>query len=164
MIDKTHDQAVVRQAQLQELSRSSVYYQAQPTSESDLKLMRRIDELHLEHPFARVRMLRDMLKLEGHEIVHKQLSPLMRKLDIQAVHRKANTNQRNQAHRIYSYLLRNLTSNRPNQNAYIESFNGRFEKENGLEEAVFRRADHRLFAAGGSRCANQGTVSAARLS
>ena len=65
MIDKNHELPVVRQAQLLELSRSSVYYQAQPASDGDLKLMRRIDELHLEHPFAGARMLRDMLKLEG---------------------------------------------------------------------------------------------------
>ena len=52
MIDKSHELPVVRQAQLLEISRSSVYYQAQPTSENDLKLMRRIDELHLEHPFT----------------------------------------------------------------------------------------------------------------
>ena len=62
MIDKAHDLPVVRQVQLLELSRSSVYYQPQPTSEIDLMLMRRIDELHLEHPFAGARMLRDMLK------------------------------------------------------------------------------------------------------
>ena len=69
MIDKNHELPVVRQAQLLELSRSSVYYRAPPTSESDLKLLRRIDELHLEHPFAGARMLRDMLKLEGYEVV-----------------------------------------------------------------------------------------------
>ena len=67
MIDKSHELPVVRQAQLLELSRSSVYYRAQPTSENDLRLMRRIDGLHLEHPFAGARMLREMLKLEGHE-------------------------------------------------------------------------------------------------
>lgn len=93
MIDKTHKRPVVRQAQLLELSRSWVYYQAQPTSESDLKLMRRIDELHPEHPFAGARMLRDMLKLEGHEIGRKHVSTLMRKLDIQAIYRTANTSR-----------------------------------------------------------------------
>ncbi len=60
MIDKNHHLPVVRQVQLLELSRSSVYYQAQLPPESDLKLMRRIDELHLEHPFAGARMLRDL--------------------------------------------------------------------------------------------------------
>ena len=115
MIDKAHDLPVVRQVQLLELSRSSVYYQPQPTSEIDLMLMRRIDELHLEHPFAGARMLRDMLKLEGHEIGRKHVGTLMKKLDIQAIYRKANTSRRNQAHRIYPYLLRDLVIDRPNQ-------------------------------------------------
>ena len=115
MIDKTHDLPVVRQVQLLELSRSSVYYQAQPIPEADLRLMRRIDELHLEHPFAGARMLCDMLKLEGHEIGRKHVSTLMKQLDIQAIYRKANTSRRNQAHRIYPYLLRDLSIDRPNQ-------------------------------------------------
>ena len=96
MIDKSHELSVVRQAQLLELSRSLVYYQAQPIPEDDLRLMRRIDELHLEHPFAGARMLRDMLKLEGHEIGRKHVSTLMKQLDIQAIYRKANTSRRNQ--------------------------------------------------------------------
>jgi putative transposase len=115
MIDKAHDLPVVRQVQLLELSRSSVYYQPQPISETDLRLMRRIDELHLEHPFAGARMLRDMLKLEGHQIGRKHVSTLMKKLDIQAIYRKANTSRRNQAHRIYPYLLRDLAIDHPNQ-------------------------------------------------
>lgn len=122
MIDKAHDLPVVRQVQLLELTRSSIYYQPQPTSETDLRLMRRIDQLHLEHPFAGARMLRDtsvtlevMLKLEGHEIGRKHVGTLMKKLDIQAIYRKANTSRRNQAHRIYPYLLRDLPVDRPNQ-------------------------------------------------
>jgi len=60
MIDDGHDLPILRQAQLLELSRSVVYYRAQPTSAADLALMRRIDELHLEYPFAGARMLRDL--------------------------------------------------------------------------------------------------------
>src|SRR5664279_5779642 len=73
MIDRTHKLPVVRQVQLLDLSRSTVYYLPQPTPEGDLRLMRRIDELHLEHPFAGSRMLRDMLKLEGVEIGRKHV-------------------------------------------------------------------------------------------
>jgi putative transposase len=65
MIDPTHDLPVTRQAELLQISRSNVYYLPQPVSEADLVLMRRIDELHLNFPFAGTRMLRDMLKLEG---------------------------------------------------------------------------------------------------
>jgi putative transposase len=62
MIDDGHDLPVRRQAQLLELSRSTVYYRPQPTSDADLALMRRIDALHLDHPFAGARMLRDLLR------------------------------------------------------------------------------------------------------
>jgi len=65
MIDPGHELPVVHQAQILELSRSSVYYLRQPTSREELALMRRIDELHLEYPFAGSRMLRDMLRGEG---------------------------------------------------------------------------------------------------
>ena len=115
MIDKTHDLPVVRQAKLLELSRSSIYYRPQPTPESDLRLMRRMDELHLDHPFAGARMLRDMLKLEGVEVGRKHVGTLMKTMGIEALYRKANTSRRNQAHRIYPYLLRHLTIDRPNQ-------------------------------------------------
>ena len=115
MIDKTHDLPVVRQAKLLELSRSSIYYQPQPTPETDLRLMRRMDELHLDYPFAGARMLRDMLKLEGVEIGRKHVGTLMKTMGIEALYRKANTSRRNQAHRIYPYLLRGLTIDRPNQ-------------------------------------------------
>jgi putative transposase len=115
MIDKTHELPVVRQVQLLDLSRSSVYYQPQPMSESDLRLMRRIDKLHLDHPFAGARMLRDLIRLGGIEIGRKHVGTLMKKMGIEALYRKTNTSRRNQAHRIYPYLLRHLTIDRPNQ-------------------------------------------------
>ena len=95
MIDRTHELPVVRQAQLLALARSSVYYQPQPMSESDLRLMQRIDKLHLDHPFAGARMLRDMLKLDGVEIGRKHVGTLMQKMGIEALYRKANTSRRN---------------------------------------------------------------------
>ena len=60
MIDADHPLPVTRQATRLELSRSSVYYRPEHTPESDLRLMCRIDELHLEHPYAGARMLRDI--------------------------------------------------------------------------------------------------------
>ena len=115
MIDRTHKLPVVRQVQLLDLSRSSVYYRLEPTPDSDFRLMRRIDALHLEHPFAGARLLRDMLRLEKIEIGRKHVSTLMKKMGIEALYRKASTSRRNQAHRIYPYLLRGLTIDRPNQ-------------------------------------------------
>ena len=65
MIDRTHDLALTRQAELLTLSRSSLYYEPRPVPQADLAIMRRIDELHLAHPFAGSRMLRDLLRGEG---------------------------------------------------------------------------------------------------
>jgi len=115
MIDSTHKLPVVRQVQLLDLSRSSVYYLPQPTPEGDLRLMRRMDELHLEHPFAGARMLRGMLKLEGVEVGREHVRALMIKMGIEALYRKVNTSRRNQAHRIYPYRLRGLAIDRSNQ-------------------------------------------------
>jgi len=115
MIDPTHALPIVRQAQLLELSRSSVYYLPQATPEAELALMRRIDELHLECPFAGARMLRDLLRHEGYAIGRKRVATLMRRMDVEALYRKANTSRRHAAHPVYPYLLRGLTIDRPNQ-------------------------------------------------
>ncbi len=115
MIDPTHELPIVRQAQLLDLSRSSVYYLPQPTPESELALMRRIDELHLEHPFAGARMLRDLLRPEGHPIGRKHVATLMRRMGIEALYQKTNTSRRHAAHPVYPYLLRGLTIDTPNQ-------------------------------------------------
>ncbi len=115
MIDSGHDLPVLRQAQLLALSRSAVYYRPQPTSVADLALMRRIDELHLEHPFAGARMLRDLLRQDGYSVGRKHVATLMRVMGIEALYRKAHTSRRHPEHRIYPYRLRGLTIDRPNQ-------------------------------------------------
>ncbi len=97
MIDSGHKLPVVRQAKLLKLSRASVYYQPEPTPESDLALMRILDRWHMEYPFADSRMLRDMLRLAGHPIGRKRVSTLMRKMGIEALYRKANTSRRHPA-------------------------------------------------------------------
>ena len=115
MIDRTHDLPIRRQAALLNIGRGTVYYRPEPVSPAQLSLMRRIDELHLEHPFAGSRMLRDMLRLAGHRIGRKHVATLMGKMGIEALYRKANTSGRHPAHRIYPYLLRGLVINQPNQ-------------------------------------------------
>jgi hypothetical protein len=65
MIDRTHELPLARQAALLRLSRSSLYYEPQPIPEAELAIMRRIDALHLDYPFAGSRMLRDLLRGEG---------------------------------------------------------------------------------------------------
>jgi hypothetical protein len=80
MIDATHKLPLTRQAELLDLSRSNVYYLPRPVSDADLAMMRRIDELHLNFPFAGARMLRDMLKLEGNEVGRKHVRTLMERM------------------------------------------------------------------------------------
>lgn len=77
--------------------------------------MRRIDELHLEYPFAGSRMLRDLLGREGPGVGRRRVGRLMQRMGIQALYRKPNTSRRHPAHRIYPYLLRNLKVIAPNQ-------------------------------------------------
>jgi putative transposase len=115
MIDGGHDLPIMRQAQLLELSRSAVYYRPQPTAAADLALMRRIDALHLEHPFAGARMLRDLVRQDGYAVGRKHVATLMRTMGIEALYRKANTSRRHPEHRIYPYRLRGLPIDRPNQ-------------------------------------------------
>ena len=114
MIDPCHDLPVCRQAELLEISRSNVYYLPEPVCQADLVLMRRIDELHLNFPFAGARMLRDMLKLEGFEVGRKHVRTLMGKMGIAALYRKRKTSVAHPAHPIYPYLLKNLTIERAN--------------------------------------------------
>ena len=77
MIDRSHALPVVRQAQLAGLSRASVYYLPRATSDADQQLMKRIDAIHLEHPFAGARMLRDLLAREGLNIGLPHVAVLM---------------------------------------------------------------------------------------
>jgi putative transposase len=77
--------------------------------------MRRMDELHLEHPFAGSRMLRDLLNREGHDVGRRHVATLMRRMGIEAIYRKKNTSRAHPGHRVYPYLLRKLAVDRPNQ-------------------------------------------------
>ena len=95
MIDKAHDLPVVRQVQLLDLSRSTAYYQSKPMAENDLQLMREIDKLHLEHPYAGARMLRSMFRLKHIVVGRKHVRTLMKRMGIEALYRKANTSRRN---------------------------------------------------------------------
>jgi putative transposase len=115
MIDRTHALPVKRQAELVGISRGTVYYQPEPISEADLRLMRRIDELHLELPFAGSRMLRDLLNAEGFEVGRRHVGTLMRKMGIEALYRKPNTSKKHPAHPVFPYLLRGLDVDRANQ-------------------------------------------------
>jgi putative transposase len=115
MIDRTHDMSITRQAQALGISRGSVYYRPRAVSVEDLALMRRIDELHLDYPFAGSRMLRGLLKGEGHSVGRLHISSLMKKMGLEAIYRRPNTSKPTPGHKIYPYLLRNVTVAKPNQ-------------------------------------------------
>lgn len=115
MIDRDHGLSIRRQAKMLGISRGSVYYPPRPTPDADLALMRRIDELHLEYPFAGSRMLKDLLRAEGHAVGRLHVSTLMKKMAIEALYRRPNTSKPAPGHKIYPYLLRNLAVTRPNQ-------------------------------------------------
>jgi putative transposase len=115
MIDRQHDLSITKQAKALNISRGSVYYQPRPVSAADLAVMRRMDELHLELPFAGSRMLRDLLNVEGVVIGRRHVAALMKRMRIEAIYRKPNTSKPAPGHKIYPYLLRNVPVIRPNQ-------------------------------------------------
>jgi putative transposase len=115
MIDRSHTLSLARQAEELGISRSSLYYDPQPVSAADLAIMRRIDELHLEFPFAGSRMLRDLLAAEGFTIGRLHVATLMKRMGIEALYRKPATSKPTPGHQIYPYLLRKLPITRPNQ-------------------------------------------------
>ena len=115
MIDRSHEFALTRQAQVLKLSRGSVYYQARPVSAADLAIMRRMDKLHLDYPFAGSRMLRDLLRGEGVAIGRAHVITLMKRMRIEAIYRRPNTSKPAPGHKIHPYLLRGLVVDRPDQ-------------------------------------------------
>jgi putative transposase len=115
MIDRNHKLSLTQQATLLGISRGSIYYEAVPVSAEDLALMRRIDELHLEFPFAGSRMLRGLLAAEGSKLGRRHVTTLMRRMGIETIYRRPNTSKPAPGHRIYPYLLRGLSIDRPNQ-------------------------------------------------
>jgi len=115
MIDRDHDLPLTKQAAVLGISRGSLYYEPRPVSACDLALMRRLDELHLEFPFAGSRMLQGLLAAEGSKVGRRHVRTLMRRMGMEAVYRRPNTSKPAPGHRIYPYLLRSLVIDRPNQ-------------------------------------------------
>ncbi|OWT58242.1 IS3 family transposase [Candidimonas nitroreducens] len=115
MIDRTHTLPVSRQAQRLGMARSSVSYRAQPVSDTDLRLMRCIDEWHLEFPFAGARMLTRLPRRDGHEVGRWHVGTLMRRVGVKALYCKPNTSRRNTQHKVWPYLLRGMRIERANQ-------------------------------------------------
>jgi putative transposase len=115
MIDREHELPITKQAELVSISRGSVYYLPRPVSEADLAIMRQLDQLHLEFPFAGSRMLRGLLAGRGCKIGRRHVKTLMQRMGIEALYRRPRTSKPEPGRRIHPYLLRGLAIERPNQ-------------------------------------------------
>jgi putative transposase len=115
MIDRGHKLPLTRQAAVLGISRGSLYYSACPVPAAELAIMRRIDELHLDYPFAGSRMLRDLLRGEGTAIGRDQVTTMMRRMAIEAVYRRPHTSKPADGYKVFPYLLRGMAIERPNQ-------------------------------------------------
>ena len=115
MIIREHELSITKQAEVVNISRGSVYYLPRPVSASDLEIMRRLDRLHLELPFAGARMLRGLLAAEGSKIGRRHVKTLMKRMGIEALYRHPRTTKPEPGHKIYPYLLRGMEVVRPNQ-------------------------------------------------
>jgi putative transposase len=129
MIDRDHGLSIGRQAKVLGISRGSVHYLPRATSDADLALMRRIDELHLEYPLAGSRMLKGLSQAEGHQVGRLHVSTPMkgsrdrrasgaaqaRRTAIEAPCRPPNASKPAPGHKVYPYLPRNVAVTRPNQ-------------------------------------------------
>ena len=115
MIDRGHALSVTKQAEAAGLARSTVYYLPRPVPAADLELMRQIDRLHLEFPFAGARMLRRLLAAKGSKAGRRHVRTLMLRMGIEALYRRPRTTKPEPGHKIYPYLLRGIEVVRPNQ-------------------------------------------------
>ena len=115
MIDKSASLSVVKQCRLVSVSRSSVYYERAPVSPEQLRIMRTIDEIHLQRPFLGSRRIMAELKARGFDIGRKRAVRLMRLMRIKAVYPRPRTTTPGAGHKIYPYVLKNLTIDRANK-------------------------------------------------
>jgi putative transposase len=115
MIDRGHALSITRQAEAVGIARSTVYYLARSVSAEDLALMKQIDLLHMEFPFAGARMLRLLLAAKGSKVGRRHVKTLMQRMGIEALYRRPRTTKPEPGHKIYPYLLRGLEIVRPNQ-------------------------------------------------
>ena len=107
--------SVVAQCRLLKIARSTLYYRAVPVSEDDLALMRRMDELYVAAPFYGSRRMVAVLRSNGLVVNRKRVRRLMRVMGLEAIYQKPNTSRRHPEHKVYPYLLRGLSVDRPNQ-------------------------------------------------
>ena len=114
-IHEKHELSKTRRCELLDVARSSAYYRGEPVSEADLAVMRLIDEIYLQWPFYGSRRMRDELEERGHTVNRKRVQRLMRQMDLRALYPRRRTSQPGKGHKIYPYLLRDLSIERANQ-------------------------------------------------
>ena len=116
MVDRNHARlSVVRQCELLDISRSSVYYSPVQVGENELELMGLIDRQYLQTPFYGSRKMTACLRRQGHQVNRKRVQRLMRRMGIEAIYRRPNTSRRDSGHKVYPYLLRGLQIDKVNQ-------------------------------------------------
>jgi putative transposase len=116
MIDAKQVQvSIASQCRLLNFNRSSFYYRPKPVSAEDLKIMRIIDELYLEHPCWGSRSMKNHLHRLGYHINRKRIQRLMRIMGLEPIYPKPKTSKPHPQHKVFPYLLRDLNIARPNQ-------------------------------------------------
>ena len=113
-IHTAHALSKTRRCELLNVARSTAYYRPEPVSEEDLVLMRLIDEIHLRLPFYGSRRIRDELEDYGHTVNRKRIQRLMRQMGLRTLYPRQRTSQPGKGHKIYPYLLRDLSIERAN--------------------------------------------------
>jgi putative transposase len=116
MIDPKHPNlSIVRQCELVGLARSSWYYEPAGESAQTLALKALIDQIFTEAPYFGSRKMTEMLRRQGHAVNRKRVRRLMREMGLEAIWQRPNTSKPHPENRIYPYLLRGLSIDRPNQ-------------------------------------------------
>jgi putative transposase len=106
---------ISQQCRLLRVARSTVYHRPCPVSDDDQAAMRELDKQYLETPFHGARRMVVALRDRGLTVNRKRVRRLMRLMELEAIYQKPNTSRRHPEHKVYPYLLRGLTIDRPNQ-------------------------------------------------
>jgi len=114
LIEELDRPSIRRQCELLEISRTAYYYEPCPETPENLQLMRRLDELHLEHPVYGSRRLRVLLRREGCEVNRKRIVRLLRVMGIEAIYPRRSLSQPGEGHEIFPYLLKDVEVSGPN--------------------------------------------------
>jgi putative transposase len=116
MIDPNEPKlSLVRQCELVNISRSSFYFESKGERPLNLELMRLIDEQFLRTPYFGSRQMARWLRRQSHRVGRKRVRRLMRKMGLMPIYQAPKTSAANPAHKVYPYLLREMTIDQPNQ-------------------------------------------------